>query len=399
MRVLVCAEEAPLPPMNGFRSAVASLIEHLRPANEVRVLAYRRPDQEAAALDDMRLLSRPDSRPGEKAKLFSRAIARRRPLRTDALADGMAPALAEELERFRPHVVHVTAGRLAGLAGILGGRATVLAALDAPHLNVEARAEQAPVLMRGLLRGEAERLRRFEAEEWHRFGSVVVVSEEDADALRSIDARMALVVIPGGIDPAPYVPRPGVARNPDRLMFHGVLDYAPNVAAADFLARDILPIVRARRPGAHLVLVGRSPAPEARALAALDGVTLLADVPDVAEQLSSATVYVCPMRSGTGVKNKLLEAMANGLACVATPLAVRGLDAVPERDVLIGRTSDEIASHVVRVLEAPAIASSLGAAGSNYVASAHDWSVIAHAYETLYRRLSDASLRRSAERR
>jgi glycosyltransferase involved in cell wall biosynthesis len=399
MRVLVCAEEAPLPPMNGFRSAVASLTEHLRKANEVRVLAYRRSDQQGAGPDDMRLLPRPDAGKAEKAKLVTRAVARRRPLRADALAHGMAQALAEEIERFRPDVVHVTAGRLGALGRSLEGRASVLVALDAPHLNLEARAEHAPVLMRGLLRGEAGRMQRFAAEEWHRFGSVVVVSAEDADALRATDPRMAIEVIPGGIDPEPYAPRPHVPRVPGRIMFHGILDYAPNVSAAEFLARRILPLVRARRPDAALVLVGRSPAPEVRALGRLDGVSIAADVPDVGEWLSTAAAYACPMRSGTGVKNKLLEAMANELPCVVTPLALRGLSAKPGRDVLTGEGEQDLAANVLRLIEDGRFAATLGKKGAAYVASAHDWDVIARSYEGLYRRIAGSTLDRPAERR
>jgi glycosyltransferase involved in cell wall biosynthesis len=282
---------------------------------------------------------------------------------------------------------------------MLDGRASVLAALDAPHLNVQARADRAPLLMRGLLRGEAERLRRFEADEWHRFGAVVVVSAEDADDLRAIDPRMTLDVIPGGIDPAQYAPRPAVARDPGKLMFHGILDYAPNVAAAEFLAGRILPLVRARRPGTHLVLVGRNPSPEVRSLERLEGVSIAADVADVAEWLSTAAVYVCPMQSGTGVKNKLLEAMANELPCVATTLALRGLSASPGRDLLIGETGDEIASQVLRVLDDASLAARLGAAGAAYVGTAHDWGAIARSYEALYRRIADRSLDHSAERR
>ncbi len=399
MRILVCAEEAPLPPFNGFRSAVASLIENLRPANDVRVLAYRRPDQTGEQTEDMRLLSRPDESSMAKAGLFARAWARRRPLRADSLAQRIEPVLVEEIQRFRPDVVHVTAGRLGALGSLLEGRASVLAALDAPHLNVEARAEQAPPMMRNLLRGEASRLRRFAADEWHRFGSVVVVSREDADALRSLDARMVLDVIPGGIDAAAYAPQPGVVRDPDRLLFHGILDYAPNAAAAEFLARGVLPMVRARRPSAHLLLVGRDPSPEVRALGQLEGVSIAADVADVGEWLSTASVYVCPMRSGTGVKNKLLEAFANELPCVATTLALRGLSVTPGRQVATGETEQEIAGQVLGVLDDPALAKRLGSAAAAYVAAEHDWSAIARSYEALYRRLASRSAERPAERR
>jgi len=392
MRILVCAEEAPVPPFNGIRAPLAALIERLRSSNDVRVLAYRMSDQTGETTENMRILARPQTGAVKSATLFARSLVRRRPLRTDLLAATMAPALAQELGAFRPDVVHVTAGRLGALATSIGGRPSVLGALDAPHLNVDARADAASLVTRRLLRGEAARWRRFEARDWPRFGAVVVVSRDDADALRAVEPRIAVHVIPGGIEADRFAPSPHGAREPGRLVFHGVLDYAPNAEAARFLAREILPRVRARRPQAELVVVGRSPASNVRELERLDGVRIAADVPDVAEWLASASVYVCPMLSGTGIKNKLLEAMANELPCVVTPLALRGTSAKPGRDVLVGENAEELSAKILRLLDDHAFARGVGASAKAYVTSEHDWSAIARAYEALYRRLADRTL-------
>jgi len=399
MRVLFCAEEAPLPPDNGLRAPLAALVRHVGKENDVRVLAYRMPDQAAEGTEEMRLVARPASGATRRAALFARSLARRRPLSADRLAAGLAPALGEELERFRPDVVHVTAGRLGALARHLDGRASVLAALDAPHLNVEARASAVSAAKGRVLRGEAARWRRFEASDWPRFGAVVVVSREDADALRAVDPRISMHVIPGGIDADRFAPRPEVARRPGRLVFHGVLDYAPNIAAAGFLAQRVLPLVRARRPEVELLIVGRSPVQEVVALERLGGVRVAADVPDVTEWLASASVYVCPMRSGTGIKNKVLEAMANALPCVVTPLALRGLNAAPGRDVLVGESPEELSGQIVRLVDDVALARRIGEAARAYVVPSHDWTAVARCYEDLYRRLTERAVGTTAERR
>lgn len=397
MRILFCAHEAPLEPFDGFRGPVGSLIGRLRESNEVRVLALRMPDQSADAPPWMRLVDHPHNGPVDNARLFARAIARRRPLRVDALAALLSGPLHDELEGFRPDVVHVTSGRLAALGPYLDEYPRVLAAMDAMHLNMEARNDRASRLRRLIVGGEAARWRRFEADAWARFPAITVVSAQDGDALRALSPSMPIHVILNGIDADRFASAPSAARQPNRILFHGIMNYAPNVSAALFLARTVLPRIRVRRPEAHLVIVGRSPAPEVVALGELDNVTVTGPVPDVVQSLSAAAVYVCPMRTGTGVKNKLLEAMANELPCVATPLAARGLAVSDGRHLLVGETEEELAQHTVRILEDPTLGRALGAAARSYVLEEHDWRGVARAYETLYRRICERHLSPSSE--
>jgi len=163
-----------------------------------------------------------------------------------------------------------------------------------------------------------------------------------------------------------------------------VLDYAPNVTASLHLARDILPLVRASRPTAHLVLVGRSPSDAVRAAGALDGVRVVGEVPEMRPWLAGSAVYVCPMRSGTGIKNKLLEAMACGVPCVASTLAVRGMRIEPGRDLLVAESPRDLAHAVVRVLDDPVLADALGAAARRYVVAEHGWAAVGRAYVEVY---------------
>jgi glycosyltransferase involved in cell wall biosynthesis len=90
------------------------------------------------------------------------------------------------------------------------------------------------------------------------------------------------------------------------------------------------------------------------------------------------------MLSGTGIKNKLLEAMASGMPCVATPLALCGISAVPGRDILVAREASEIVTQVERLLGDGALGERIGAAARRYVESRHDWEKAARAYEDVY---------------
>jgi glycosyltransferase involved in cell wall biosynthesis len=387
MRILICAHEAPLPPTNGFRLQVSALVGELRRHHEVRLLSFLTPDQDAdgGAPDGMRLLPHPIAGPAGKAFRYPEAVLRRRPWGVDRLAAAIRGPLREEIREFRPDIVHVSSGRLAALGPDLRDVPSVLAALDAWYVFAQAEVDAAAGLKRRLLRGQAARLRRFESTAYRAFGRVVVVSEQDRQALLALDPTLAVDVIPNGVDIAAFAPDPGVRPDPNRVIFTGVMSYTPNVVAAEFLAREIMPRVRTRCPDARLAIVGRSPSPRVRALASEGDVQVVGEVPHLRPWLAGSRAYACPMTSGTGIKNKLLEALAAGVPCVATPLAVQGLSAQPGRHILVGTNEEELAGHLVRVLSDDDLARSLGRAGRDYVTAEHSWEAVARAYERVYR--------------
>lgn len=403
MRVLICAEEAPLPPTNGFRLHLDHLSRALRERHDVRLVAAVKPEQHPSEvnLEWMRLVESPHRTAGEKAASLGDSMLRRRPLSVRGFDESLGPVLDDELRSFRPDVVHVTPNRLATMSARLHGRPAVLAALDAWHRNVRSDRKASPWLRRLLLIAEHSHVRRFEATEYAPFGRVIVVSEEDARALRELDPRIRVEVIPNGVDADQFAPDASIEREPGLVVFTGVMDYHANVTAAEFVARDVMPRVRAVRADARLALVGRDPRPRVQALAELPGVSVVGSVPELRPWLSRASVYCCPMRDGTGIKNKLLEAMANGVACVVTPLSLGGLRVKDGRELLVGRDADALADAIVRVLADPALAADVGAAGRRYVLEHHTWAGVARAYETVYEELlaSPSAPERSRERR
>ena len=176
-------------------------------------------------------------------------------------------------------------------------------------------------------------------------------------------------------------------------MLHGTMDYEPNVRAAEFFVDEVLPLVRADHPDAHVVVVGRSPSKRVRTLEG-PHVTVTGEVDEVGTWLASAAVYVCPMVTGTGLKNKLLEAMACERACVATSLALRGLSAEPGRDLLVGESAAELAASISALLGDQARRQALGASARRYVVEHHSWDAVTAEYEAVLSRAL-ASRRRS----
>lgn len=157
------------------------------------------------------------------------------------------------------------------------------------------------------------------------------------------------------------------------LVFTGQMDYRPNIEAVRSFARDAFPAIRAAHPAARFAIVGRNPAPEVGALAALPGVVVTGAVPDVRGWLAAADVVVAPLRIARGIQNKVLEAMAMGRPVVASPQAAEGIDAQDGAHLMIAANPEEEAQAVLALLGNPDLAEALGRAARARMEARYDW--------------------------
>jgi glycosyltransferase involved in cell wall biosynthesis len=156
------------------------------------------------------------------------------------------------------------------------------------------------------------------------------------------------------------------------MVFCGNMAYHPNVEAAVWLAEEILPLVRHRHPHARLLLAGTTPAARVLALQSAH-VVVSGWLPDIRSAYASARVFVAPMRTGTGLQNKLLEAMAMGRPSVTTPLANNALGGIPGQHLLVGADSDGLAESVCQLLDHPNEAAGLASQGLQFVRQRFTW--------------------------
>lgn len=158
------------------------------------------------------------------------------------------------------------------------------------------------------------------------------------------------------------------------LVFTGQMDYRPNIEAVDSFARRTFPALRALHPQACFAIVGRNPAPQVQALAALPGVVVIGAVPDVRGWLAAADVVVAPLRIARGIQNKVLEAMAMARPIVASPQAAEGIDARDGQHLLIAADpADEVAA-IADLLADRERAARLGAAARARMEERYRWS-------------------------
>lgn len=357
------------------------MCNELAKRHEVTVLAYRWPDQYGEPPADFELQTIALPAPSALRRSFD-SLRTKDPLAV--VSHGPMAAAAARLIASRDFdVLHIDGWNLAGITAELPRMPTVLTALDATFMNYEAKSEVASVFWKPLYRREARRVRRFERDHYPDFDSVVLVSEEDAAALRALNPEMNAVALPNGVDSDFFKPDPTAQRDPDLVVFTGAMQWAPNALTAMFLAREVLPRIRERHPEAKLALVGRQPSPEVMALGRLENVEVTGEVPDIRDWLQRGAVFACPMISGTGIKNKLLEAMAMELACVASPLAAQGMKVTDGRELVIADGTEQHARQIAALLKDPDRAREIGRHGRRYMVESHSWSAVGEAYERL----------------
>ncbi|MBW4624060.1 MAG: glycosyltransferase family 4 protein [Brasilonema octagenarum HA4186-MV1] len=167
-------------------------------------------------------------------------------------------------------------------------------------------------------------LRRYEQRYCSKFSAIVVTTEEDRIQMQEFNPKTEIQVIPNGVD---LVSFPYRTHDPNghRIIFIGAMDNLANIDAVCFFSNEVLSEIQKLYPDTTFDIVGSRPAPEVLALKEKPGITVTGRVPSMVEYLHKATVCVVPMRTGFGIKNKTLEAMAAGVPVVASERGLEGL--------------------------------------------------------------------------
>jgi glycosyltransferase involved in cell wall biosynthesis len=225
------------------------------------------------------------------------------------------------------------------------------------------------LLMKPFLMTEYKRLQRYEAEVFEDFDLKTIISEPDRDLIPH-PKRDSILIIPNGVDQDFF--HPIEADKKYDVVFTGNMAYPPNANAATFLAYEIMPVVWKSFPDAKLLLAGATPDASVRQTAS-KRVVVSGWMDDIRQAYAASKVFVAPMRIGTGLQNKLLEAMSMGLPCVTTPLANKPLKTTHEQEILIAKDATEIAAAIVFLLKNPQQAETIAKQGNVFVTQKFNW--------------------------
>lgn len=240
---------------------------------------------------------------------------------------------------------------------------------DVFSMGMKRRAEIAGIFTKPFFEMEYNRLRKYENKIFDEFDVKTIISEQDRANIDHPEKNKILIV-PNGVDHEYY--KPIEREKKYDIVFTGNMGYAPNVNAVEFLAYEILPKVWEKIPNAKMYIAGAQPDPRVKKVAC-DNIIVSGWIDDMREAYAQSRIFIAPMRIGTGLQNKLLEAMSMKIPCITTSLANGSLHAVNGKEILVDNSSSELAADIVYLLQHPEKAAELAEEGYNFVNRVYDW--------------------------
>lgn len=382
MRVLYVTGAFPYPLTSGFLRHY-HLIRELSAEHRVTLLALAGRGfvaEHAAALDPFteRTIAIPTGQGGRggRSRWQRRVRAVGRRIRGEP-GTAELRATAARLHADEPFDAMVLAGKSAApVLAAVPDLPVVVDLCDATTLRLRGQLAHADPLRRLVLAVDIRRIGRMESQLAARADRVLTASARDRLALFGAagadDPRVT--ILPNGVD-AEHWRRTPETLGRDRIVLTGAMHYPPNEDAAVHLVEAVLPRVRRRVPEATVAIVGRDPAARVQALASTPGVIVTGFVDDVRPFLDEAAVFAAPIRFGSGIQNKILEAMAMEVPVVASSVAADGLrlEGVAAPPIAVADEPGAFADRVVERLEAARVDPAPDRAARAFVTGHFTW--------------------------
>ncbi len=357
MRVLLLTPELPFPAESGGTIKTASILHHLRKRHEVDLLCFRRrplTDAQTRWCNEMGSVEAVPLSRGRNPLNLLRSYLSGLPLSVERNRSASMARLASDHLQRGHDVAFVDSWLMAQYLPHGFARPSLLHEHNAEYRLWQRQADrEANPLLRGLLRLEARRVRRYEVAVLPRFATIFAVSEADRRALAALGAQPdRLRLLPNLPDPAllERLPLSFESTEPVVLYF-GTLSWQPNLEGLSYFLREVFPHVRKRIPDVSFVIAGRgAPASLRRLARRTPGVELLGPVADAEPLYHRARLLVEASRSGGGTRLKVLNSLARGLPVVTTPVGAEGLDAVPGEHLLVAADPASMTDAIIRLM-------------------------------------------------
>jgi len=240
---------------------------------------------------------------------------------------------------------------------------------DVFSYGIYRRMKKSPFLIKWFLKLEYKRLVNYEKKVFDLFDNKAIISYPDRTLIPHPE-KEKIVVIPNGVDYDFFSPKE--TKKSFELVFTGNMAYPPNVDAARFLVHKIMPFVWEVLPKVKVMLAGANPDNKVLSLKS-KRVIVTGWMDDIRDSYASAKIFIAPMRIGTGLQNKLLEAMSMRIPSITTSLANDALKAKENEEILIGDSAKQLAEKIILLLTDHEVYEKIATKGHRFVKENYSW--------------------------
>jgi sugar transferase (PEP-CTERM/EpsH1 system associated) len=240
---------------------------------------------------------------------------------------------------------------------------------------------------------QSGKMRRYEASACEQADLCLAVSEVDAQRLQQLNPRIKTAVVPAGADLQYFKPALNSQEEPLTVVSVAAMDWLPNVDGVIWFCDQVLPQVREQIPQVRLYVVGKNPPPSVEGLVQRGGIVVTGFVEDIRDYLARSSVVVVPMRMGSGMRIRILEAMSMGKAIVSTSIGAEGTKVNAGQDIILADTAADFAQSVVRLLQDPNLRRCIGSSARKLVERCYSWEMMTDLLERSYQSVLEGAWR------
>lgn len=392
INVLMLTPYLPYPPVSGGRMRTYSLVKKLAKEHNISLVCFGRPEERSFDLSPMEdfckliVVERPSSPSTIQAAFMTLTSIKPITMRLYKTKK-MQDTLRKLINEGDFDVIHVESFYMMQNLPKEHGLPVLLSEPAIEHIAWWRHARVAkPIFQRPGIALEALKMRLFAPRAWRKADVVGTMSAIDSQIIQRFGVETTPT--PNGVDVAYFSPQ-GKAPKDHRAIFMGDYKYFPNTDGALYFIHEILPLIQETLPDFELVLLGKDPPPELQAISNNPAIPVTATglVDDTRPYLSNASVFVCPLRSGSGTRFKLMEALACGLPVVSTSIGCEGLNATEGKHLIVADHPQKFAEAVIRLMQDQTLAHQLAQKGREWVIENHAWEHSAQLIEIAYQRL------------
>ena len=243
--------------------------------------------------------------------------------------------------------------------------------MDCFSLGLKRRSKRSNILIKSIVLFEYKRVKKYESNIFDFFQKHSIISEFDQKHINHKQNKK-IRIIKNGIDTT-YFKRKKNKYEKNTIIFVGNMSYKPNVIAAKFICKKILPLVEKEIKNTKVIIAGSNPSQEVKSLSKISkNIIITGFMEDIREAYEKGTVFIAPMFIGSGLQNKLLEAMSMKIPCITTEIANRSLNAT-KNEIIIASDEHQFAKSCIKLFNKKEEFLNIIENGHKFVKSKFNW--------------------------